>query len=195
MVVTNDKELYLKAKEYSDHGHESNPNLPRSEDTRRMAGFNYNMMELQGAIGLAQLKKLDYGMAKQKENKKKIKEAIIKNITGIRFREMADSGGEIGDTLVFFVEDSNEAKNFAKMLTDKGLGTKNIPSAISWHFAGTWDHMLSQYDKYKGKDLMDLWGKSYEILSRAIAIPIMIKMTEEQIRKVVETITKIFKEI
>lgn len=194
MVVTNDRELYLRAKEYSDHGHQSNPNFPRGEDTRRMPGFNFNMIELQGAIGLAQLKKLDYAMTRQRENKKQIKEAI-EDIPQIEFRELPDSEGDIGDTLAFFLEDKERTKNFAKLWQEKGFGTKNLPSAIKWHFADTWDYMLYPYEIYKGKDFKKLWPKSSEILYRTIAIPIMIKMDENEIKRVINAVTEILKEI
>ena len=63
---------YLKAKAWHDHGHENNPNVPRWEDTRKSSGFNFRMTEMQGAVGLAQLKKLDYIIKKQRENHNKI---------------------------------------------------------------------------------------------------------------------------
>ena len=60
MLVFNDENLYRKAVAWHDHGHENNPNLPRWEDSRSSSGFNYRMSELQGAVGIAQLKKLDF---------------------------------------------------------------------------------------------------------------------------------------
>jgi len=194
MVVTNNKELYLMAKEYSDHGHEGNPNFPRGEDTRRMPGFNFNITELQGAIGLAQLKKFDWAQEKQKQNKDKIKNAI-KDLPGIDFRELPDEKGDCGDSLVFFMENPEKAKMFAKSLAEKGFGTKNIPSAFNWHFAGTWDHMLPQFEIYKGKDLTKVWEKSFNIVKGAIALPILIKMDEDQINKLVEAIKEIFNRV
>ena len=185
VLVTDNKEIYLKAREYSDHGHECNPNVPRGEDTRRYWGFNYKMMELQGALGLAQLKKLDYILERQRENKKKIKEGI-KDIKNIEFRELPDREGDAGDTLIFFVETREKASKFAKLLSEGGLGTKNLPDAINWHFAGTWNHIFSD---------CSLWPKSEEILRRAIAIPIMVKMDEEKISEIIEAIHKISNQI
>jgi len=191
MIVSNNKEIYLRAKEYSDHGHQSNPNFPRGEDTRRMSGFNFNMMELQGAVGLAQLRKIDYAMARQKENKKKIKEAI-RDIPGIEFRKIADSEGACSDNLVFFLEDKGKAVNFVKKLADKGIGTNLLPGAIRWHFAGNWDHIFPRFEQFRGKDLNQFWSKSAEILERAIALPIMVKMDDNQINKIIEIIKSNF---
>src|SRR3989338_3111914 len=146
IVVTNDERIYLKAREYSDHGHECNPNVPRGEDTRTIWGFNYKATELIGAVGSAQLKKLDYILKKQRENKGKIKQGI-KDIKGITFRDLPDVDGDAGDTLIFFVESREEASKFAKALVAKSLGTKNLPDAINWHYAGTWTQIFYNYPR------------------------------------------------
>lgn len=189
MVVTGNKEIFDLAKEYSDHGHQENPNFPRHEDTRRISGFNFSMTELQGAVGIVQLKKLDAILKAQKENKKKLKDAI-KDLN-IEFRQFSDKDGECGDALIFFVESKERAKEIGKKLLECGIGVKNIPSALTWHFAGTWDHMLSQFDIYKGKNLMDIWKKSYDIVSRAVAVPVMVKMDEQKIKEIIEKLREI----
>jgi len=194
MVVTDNALLYKRAKEYSDHGHESNPNFPRGEDTRTTYGFNYNMMELQGAIGLAQLKKLDYILQHHRGNKRRIKEGI-KDVPNIKFREFADEKGEIADVIIFFTKTPDKAKTFVKMLLEKKIGTKILPDAIKWHFAGTWDHMLTQYEEYKGKKLEKSWSESRSILSKAIAIPIVIKMDDHRINEIINAIREISKKI
>lgn len=184
-LVTDTKEIYQKAREYSDHGHECNPNLPRGKDSRRYWGFNYKMMELQGAVGLAQLKKLDYILEKQREHKKKIKEGI-KEIKNIEFREIPDPKGDAGDTLIFFMENGEKAKQFAKLLVQEGLGTKNLPDAINWHFAGTWSHIFPD---------CSIWPKSEELLRSAIALPIMVNMSDEQVNKIIEAVREISEKI
>ena len=60
MIVFKKKSQFEKAKAWHDHGHENNPRVPRWEDTRKSSGFNFRMTEMQGAIGIAQLKKLEY---------------------------------------------------------------------------------------------------------------------------------------
>ncbi|GAJ14306.1 unnamed protein product, partial [marine sediment metagenome] len=69
MVLTDNKALYDRADEYHDHGHDHNPNVSRAMEGRSILGFNYRMGELQGALGLAQLGKLEYVIAEQKKNK------------------------------------------------------------------------------------------------------------------------------
>ncbi|MBU1147543.1 MAG: DegT/DnrJ/EryC1/StrS family aminotransferase [Candidatus Omnitrophica bacterium] len=192
MVVSNRKDIYLKAREYADHGHENNPNFPRGEDTRRRRGFNCRMMELQGAIGLVQLTKLESAIQRQKENKKKIKDAI-KDAGMFKFRRLADEAGETADTLVLIFDDIGNATQFVKNIREKGLGTKNLPDAFNWHFAGTWNHIFSELDYYKDKPCDKLWKRSEDLLRRAVALPINIKMSGEQIEKTVNIIKEALK--
>lgn len=187
MVITNEKDIYLRAMEYADHGHENNPAFPRGEDTRRRRGFNYRMMELQGALGLVQLSKLEYAIKTQRENKKIIKDSLG-DIKKCKFRAFADEDGETGDTIVLIFDRSEDAKVFVKNIRDKGLGTKNLPDAFNWHFAGTWDHMFSEIKSYKNNSWKVLWKKSEDLLRRTVALPINIKMSNEQIEKMINVI-------
>jgi 8-amino-3,8-dideoxy-alpha-D-manno-octulosonate transaminase len=190
MVVSNNKQIYLRACEYSDHGHENNPNFPRGEDTRNRSGFNYRMMELQGAIGLVQLGKLDYAINRQKENKAKIKSAL-KGINKFKFREFADENGETADTVVLIFENKEHAKKFVGGLKNSGLVTKNLPDAFNWHFAGTWDHIFSNIKEYENNSWKTLWKRSEDLLVRTVAMPININMTDEQINRVISSVKEI----
>lgn len=190
MIATSSKAVFDAAREFADHGHEENPALPRGEDTRKRRGFNYRMMELQAALGLAQLKKVDGAIKTQKENKRRIKDAVrgVKNIT---FRQFADEAGETGEVLVFFVENIPAKDKFVAALKAKGIGTKNLPDAINWHFAGTWEHIFKEVPYYQGKDVSKMFPASEAILRRAISIPIMIKMDDARIAHIVASIKDI----
>jgi 8-amino-3,8-dideoxy-alpha-D-manno-octulosonate transaminase len=190
MVLTNDEKTYLTARAYADHGHEDNPNFTRGEDTRSFPGFNYCMTELQGAIGLAQLKKLEFALMKQRENKQMIKDAL-KEIRAIRFRELPDPAGDTGDALVFFLERPEVAKDVASRLKKEGLGFKNLPDALDWHFSGSWDHIFTRLPGYEDRPLKQRWSQSAQILRSAIAIPIFIKMDEDGIDQTVSAIRRV----
>ena len=66
-ILTNNKKIYEYCKQYHDHGHELNPKFSRGMDTVSNPGFNYRMTELQGAVGIAQLKKLKLILSKNKK--------------------------------------------------------------------------------------------------------------------------------
>lgn len=189
MVVTDDEQVYLRARAYSDHGHESHPTVPRGEDTRSAPGFNYRMMELQGAIGLVQLSKLEGAIKRQKENKARIK-AALRQIASIRFRDFADEDGETGDTLVFFLESPQATAQVARELLAAGVRFRILPEALKWHYAGTWDHMLTGIEQYRGRPLNQEWKRSDALLRSAIAIPIFIKMDDAKVEWTIDRLAR-----
>ena len=78
MVLTNRKEYADFVSQYSDHGHENNPNLPRGKDRRIMPGFNYRLTEIQAAIGKVQLSKLEFMLNENKKRYEILRESISK---------------------------------------------------------------------------------------------------------------------
>ena len=193
MVVTNDEELYLRASWFHDHGHQHKGDRPRGEDTKEIVGFNYRMNELQGAIGLVQLSRLDYVISEQRKNKSKIKEAISK-IQGLQFRELPDEAGDGGDTLIFFLPNKGMASDFEEELTKEGVGTKILPSALGWHYIANWEHIIEELkDKVEYK--VGMWPQSDSLLRRAIAIPISVKMTDAETDKIIAALKKAAKAV
>ena len=182
MVVTDDERLYKQASYFHDHGHEHRTDVPRGKDSHTYTGFNYRMNELQGALGIVQLGRLDYVLSQQKKNKKQIKDAISSR-KDIEFRDLPDEEGDGGDTLIFFFENDKKAQEFEETLTDKGIGTKILPSALDWHYAGRWHHM-----KEKITPVGEALVKTGELLNRAIGIPISVKMGQEEIQKIIDAI-------
>ena len=173
MIVFKDKNLYDKASAWHDHGHENNPKLPRWEDSRSSSGFNFRMNEMQGAVGIAQLKKLDYIVKKQRENAALIADAI--RDMSLKFRKVPNESYETCDALTFFVDNNDIAIRCRESLLKSGVGTKILPEAISWHFAGKWSHMPELYNNLSC-DLSDAFPKSLAILNRSVSLPINVKM-------------------
>ena len=99
MIVFRNNALYDKAAAWHDHGHENNPKFPRWEDSRSSSGFNFRMNEMQGAVGIAQLKKLDFVIQKQRENAALIKQSISE--LNVSFREIPKGSYETSDSLIF----------------------------------------------------------------------------------------------
>ncbi len=188
MLIFKSKDVFETAKAWHDHGHENNPLVPRWEDTRKSSGFNYRMMELQGAIGIAQLKKLEMIVKSQRNNYQLLWEGI-KDIQGIDPIISPDKSYGTCDALIFFVPSKELALNCRNELLAENLGTKILPEAYTWHFCGTWDHMdeLLKANKY---NLFDSFKKSHDILSRAVSIPISIKDMSISKDKLIKALTK-----
>jgi 8-amino-3,8-dideoxy-alpha-D-manno-octulosonate transaminase len=190
MIVTDDKRLYDLARYYHDHGHEHNPEVPRGEDSHSITGFNFRMNEIQGAIGKVQLARLEEVLAAQRRNNAAIREGIA-DLPGLEFREQPDPSGEGGDTLAFFLPSAEAARAFNRVLAGEKIDTKILPSAMNWHFAGHWNHMIQYLPPFR----MDAWPRAEGLLKKAIALPISVRMSEEQIQKVIAGVRRAAREV
>lgn len=178
MVVFESKALFEKAAAWHDHGHENNPAVPRWEDTRAGSGFNYRMMELQGAVGLAQLRKLPDVVRAQRRNRETVAQAIS-DIRGITLRQVPETSLETADALVFTVADRATALRCRASLLTRSISTKILPEATTWHFAGTWDHMPTLVKRHGG-DLSRAFPRSQALLERSVSLPVFVRMPEAQ---------------
>ena len=191
MVVFRDEDVWEKAAAWHDHGHENNPAVPRWEDTRASSGFNYRMMELQGAVGIAQLKKLSGVVEAQRCNRDGLWQAIS-DLPGIQPRAVPQGSYETADALVFLVPDNQAALRCRQELLAAGLATKILPEAFTWHFAGTWKHMPELVAAHGG-NLDTAFPKSHAILSRAVSLPVGVNMAEDAPRRARRAIEKAMK--
>ena len=191
MVVTNDYATFTKARAYHDHGHEYSTTVGRGEEGAIGEGFNYRMTELQGAIGIVQLGKLDAIVKAQRANKAQLT-ALLREL-GIGGRRLNDEGGELADAIVMFFDDREATARFLAGLKREGLGTKNVPDAMRWHFAKHWSHMFEKYGWYR-ESFRTQWQRSADILERAIALPVMVKMDQARIALIGEKLHKIARE-
>ncbi|MBN2568929.1 MAG: DegT/DnrJ/EryC1/StrS family aminotransferase, partial [Deltaproteobacteria bacterium] len=201
MVITNSKELADRAEWYHDHGHEHNPNVGRGDEGRSILGFNYRMNELQGALGLAQLKKLDYIIGEQRKNKEAIRQELAR-INGVGFRPITDPSGDTATFLGFTFADEGVAKKFQNVLKEEGTDTF-LFKENTWHYVPRWEHFLAQSTAnskkypftnpmYKGKTDYETKHipRSEDILGRTLFMTIPVKMTKDAFEKIAGGIRK-----
>jgi 8-amino-3,8-dideoxy-alpha-D-manno-octulosonate transaminase len=193
MITTNDKELYLLAREYHDHGHMNNENFPRGRDTHRISGFNYRMTEIQAVIAKVQLEKLDYIVEKNRENYSIVESALLE-INGLKLRKVPNKCKPLCDTLIIQFDSRDMAADLVVRLQNEGLGTKNVPDAIEWHFAKYWDHMFDffEIDKTEFEKSLDV---STEIIERCVALPIFVSTSRKEVSGMAKKIKILVNEV
>ncbi len=201
MCITSEQELWKNMSEYHDHGHDHAVNPGgRGGEGRRFIGFNYRMMELQGAIGLAQLAKLDDMITAQKKTKQQLKAAAA-SIPGVGFRQLVDEEGDSATFLAFMLPDKERAAAVNAVLKENNAGAINF-GENSWHFYPSWEHLL------EGKTLADNgWpftahGKrrviydpealpvSAELMNRTLVYPIPVHMSPERLQEMTDALAK-----
>ena len=176
MIVFHERADYERAAAWHDHGHENNPAVPRWEDTRSGSGFNYRMTELQGAVGLAQLRKLNDVVRRQRTNRDAMWRAIA-DLPGVTPRAVPAESQETADALVFEVPAADVAREVRTRLLAAGSATKILPEAVTWHFAGTWTHMPELVATHG--DLAAAFPTTASRLSRCVSLPVIVKMSED----------------
>lgn len=191
MVISNDEEMWRNCSEYHDHGHDHvvNPG-GRGGEGRRFIGFNYRMMELQGAIGLAQLAKLDGMIASQQKNKAILKEAASK-IAGVSFREILDEKGDSATFFAFMLPDKEQAAKVNQVLRDNNAGAINF-GENTWHFYPSWEHLLDGKTLAHNGWPFDAHGKrrfiydpevlpaSVDLMSRTLVYQVSVNLSDTQ---------------
>ncbi len=206
MVVTSSKELYDRADWYHDHGHDHNPNVTRAMEGRFILGFNYRMNELQGALGLAQLRKLDTIIAGQRRNKAAVRKALS-GVPGIAFRNIPDPEGDTGTFIAFSLPSAAATKAFQKAMSAQGVDFVYFYENF-WHYLPNWEHFIakctacsSNYPfadpSYKGKASYgrELYPKAEAILSRTLFMAIPVKMAESRVETIAAASEKAAKAI
>lgn len=183
-IVTDDEETYRRAAEYADHGHVHNPTVPRGEDGVRVPGFNYRMSELTGAVALGQLSRLDGILSRQREHNARLT-ARLAEIPGLGIRRTVDPAGETGDTIIVRLPSAEKAAAASKQLAQAGIGTKILPEAFRWHYAGAWQHIWSRVPTYDPDGLRQIWSRTYELLSSSVALAVLVKEDPAREEKIV----------
>ena len=130
------------------------------------------MSELQGAVGIAQLKKLNDVVNMQRITRDTIWN-MISNIPGVTLREIPENSYDTADALVFLVDNEKVALACRAELLKINISTKILPEAYTWHFAGTWKHIKQLYSAHD-KGLKNAFPRSQSIISRAVSLPVSV---------------------
>lgn len=185
MVTTNDTELALIMDQMRNHGAEV------SEEQRHrgpkpyllpefnMLGFNYRMTDLQGAVGLVQLAKLDRLIAERQAWAERYR-AELQRLGWLRMPTFGD-GGHAWQAFVTSVDpDSAPMPRNAIMerLQAAGIATRPGTHAV---------HMLGYYRERLGLSPDD-FPNARDCDSNTMAIPLHNRMTEEDYDHVINTL-------
>ena len=197
-VVTDDDQLARKADGYVDHGHDHIGN-DRGAETHPFMGVNYRVSELSSAIGLAQMRKLDKIVARQKEIKKYIKDALKESCPRLKFRRVLDEDGEIASFLSFSFENLAQAEKASEEFKKAGLGGFFHYYNNNWHYIRRWFHLKERATLYRlPKEVLDnmpdyatvQFPQSDDVISRNISMSINLTWTDEDVKQRTEKMIK-----
>lgn len=187
VVVTNSKELYEKMILFRSHGITRNSELMTENQgpwyyEQIDLGYNYRLTDIQSALGLSQIKKLDDFILKRREIVNKYNEAFkeLEEIVTPFENEYSKSGHHIYVLLL----------NLDKLK----CGRKEIFEALQAENIGVNVHYLPVYLHPYYKKLGYKKGEcpvAEDIYNRMITIPLFPSMTDKDIKDVIEAVKKV----
>ncbi|MCS7060291.1 MAG: DegT/DnrJ/EryC1/StrS family aminotransferase [Anaerolineae bacterium] len=203
MVITNDREVWKRTVMYHDVIGGARNGIPEEEI---LPGVNFRMTELQGAVMLAQLRKLDGLLADMRRNKAMLK-ATIEEVAarkGIVFRKEHDPAGDAAICLIFYLPDAARANMVAEALQAEGVGAWVLydPEHSDYHIYRYWTPIMQQrtwhpkggpwrWHESRVHYAPDLCPRTLDLLGRAVHIDISPDLTNENIEEMAEGLNKV----
>ena len=140
-VITNHEKYKINADRFSDHGHD-HMGSDRGAETHPFLGYNYRISELNAAVGLAQIDRLDEFLTIQRKNYTILREALA-SIPEVSFRRVPAGGEESYAFLNFFLPDEVSAKKVHQALGNRGVDACFYWYDNNWHYYRKWEHLTN----------------------------------------------------
>lgn len=199
-VVTDDTEIYQRADKFHDHGHD-HLGSDRGKEGHDFVGLNFRISELNAAVGVAQLSKLDNILDIQRRNHSKIAD-VLREFPEIKLRKVPDDKGDSCTFISFIMPNENLARDAAAGFAEEGVDGTFYWYDNNWHYIRNWHHILNlktampipqinlpNLPDYKNIEL----PQSNNIMSRTISMAIKLSWTDAELEKRCERIRKVLK--
>lgn len=185
MVLTDDEELAVRLRELRSHG---NSISAADRDKGKgfllpefnVAGYNYRMTDIQGGMGLAQVKKLDYIIEAKREKAQKYNKLITEMLPELIYPVEPEGYFHTYQSYVCMlnleklgisdVEEGGEYRNrLLELLEEKGIATRQGTHAV---------HTLGYYRNRFGYRPED-FPHAYACDRLSITLPLYVQMTDD----------------
>lgn len=203
MVITSDENLYQRILMYHDVVGGIRNNIPTDQI---LAGVNYRMPELLGAVALVQLKRLDALLADMRHRKQVIKEGMsdVARRKGVQFRVINDPQGDAAIALIFFMPDSATVQPVSEALEAEGIDNFVMysPDSSDYHVYAHWSPIINQrtwseqggpWKNHPRKVTYstDMCPRTLDLLGRAIHIDISPELDSQTVEEIAEGLNKV----
>lgn len=188
LITTNDENIYKKLLMFRNHGITKDEDILENNEgpwyyEMHYLGFNYRITDIQTAMGLSQLKRLDKFIERRREIADKYNQAF-KNIDFLKTPtelEKYFSAYHLYVLLIDYRAISKTRSQVMNCLRESNIGTQvhYIPVFKQPYYKNNWD---ISGDKFKNTKLY---------YDRCLSIPIYPFMTDDQVEKVIQNIKEL----
>ncbi|GLC87791.1 UDP-4-amino-4,6-dideoxy-N-acetyl-beta-L-altrosamine transaminase [Lysinibacillus piscis] len=184
VIVTDNEEYYKKLLRFRSHGIEHTAYADEQGDwyyEMTDLGYNYRMTDLQAALGISQMAKLDLFLQRRRDIATMYTNAL-KDVEGIQIPQQLEHTQSGWHLYMLQLKSANRKHVFEAMrATNIGVHVHYIP--VYWH------PYYQQLGYFKG--LCPVAEKWYE---QALTLPIHPSLTDEEIQFVIRTLIAIVKD-
>lgn len=190
MITTNDDELYNKLKLFRTHGITRDKEMLHNKEEgpwfyeQLELGYNYRMTDIQAALGISQLNKINGFLKRRREIAKKYDE-YLKNIDGIILPYQESFSKSAWHLYVIQLE--LEKFKVGRKEIFEALQAENI--GVNVHYIPVYYH---PYYKRLGYE-KGLCPNAERLYERIITLPLYPKMKDKDIEDVVNALDKVLK--
>lgn len=181
-ITTNSKELYEKMLTLRGHGMVKTPEMKPWEYEMRALGFNYRITDIQCALGLSQLKKLDDFIARRVEIAKRYDKAFENSIIKPLYRYDGKSAYHLYVVQIDFSKLSFTKEELFMKMREKSIG-------LQLHYIPINKQPYYKSLGYGGEDTPKM-DKYYE---ECFSLPMFPKLGDEEQEYVIETLFEVLK--
>ena len=208
LVLTNDEYLYTRATSQHDTAACWRPDRYAKERMpgELFCGENYRMSELEGALNLVQLVRMQEQASQYNANYRRVLSGLGK-FAKTKPRPSNDIEGDLGYHLILIAESKEAAGKIAEALQAEGVaaGARGTRGSRDWHIYSYWEQILEQKTAtpegcpftcgfYQGPlpaYSPDMCPRSADLFDRAVHVSVSQFWTERDCQQVAAAINKV----
>lgn len=190
MLVTGDAAVHRRAAMHHDPG--APVHLGVSAEEWR-PGLNFRMSELQAAVALVQLDRLDGLLEDMRAHKRRLKELTGARLRarGVEFRTLHDAAGDAAVALIFFLPDAARTPRVVSALADQNVPATRLCNDGRGHPHDYIDLHAYPYWTPLVRDVADpeaACPRTMDLLRRAVHVDVSPDLTAAQVEQMAAAI-------
>lgn len=165
-ILTNDEETAIKCRELRDHGISNKKKYHHTD-----LGYNYRMTNMQAAIGLAQMEKLDEILTLRREQMDCYYNQLS-NVNGVTLRKYADWCDSVHWMMTITLDNKFDRDTFLDYMKNNGIDCRQMINPVH--------HALQFKNQFSDTDFQN----SINISQQSVHLPSGLGLTKKDIIKI-----------